>query len=215
MNGLQRKTNKGMADKRRLSKPMAALESIMLTAMIDAHEGWDVMCTDIPNAFIQAEMPDISDGKERVTMKITGVLVDMLVQLSPEIYGPYVVFEKQWKVIYVQMLKVIYGMLQATLLWYNKSQQELEKEGFEFNPYDPCVGNQTKNGSQHMIQFHVDDVMSSHINPKVNDNLMNGYRPNMESTEKWRLTKERCTIISEWFLSMKTKAKWRSTCQAT
>ena len=74
---------------------MAALESTMLTAVIDAHEGRDIMCADIPNAFIQAEMPDISDGEERVTMKITGVLVDMLVQLSPEIYGPYVVFEKQ------------------------------------------------------------------------------------------------------------------------
>ena len=66
------------------------------------------MCADIPNAFIQAEMPDISDGKEWVTMKITGVLVDMLVQLSPEIYGPYVVFEKQCKVIYVQVLKARY-----------------------------------------------------------------------------------------------------------
>ena len=67
----------------------------MLTAVIDAHEGRDIMCADIPNTFIQAEMPDISDGKERVTMKITGVLVDMLVQLTPEIYGPYIVFEKQ------------------------------------------------------------------------------------------------------------------------
>jgi len=27
-------------------------------------------------------------------MKITGVLVDMLVQLAPEVYGPCVVFEK-------------------------------------------------------------------------------------------------------------------------
>ena len=153
------------------ASPTAALESIMLNAVIDAHEGRDVMCADIPNAFIQAEMPDISDGEERVTMKITGVLVDMLVQLSPEIYGPYVVFEKQRKVIYVQVLKAIYGMLQAALLWYNKFRQELEKEGFEFNPYDPCVGNRTKNGSQHMIRFHVDDVMSSHINPKVNDNF--------------------------------------------
>ena len=53
----------------------------------------------------------------------------------------------------------------------NKFRQELEKEGFEFNPYDPCVGNRTKNRSQHTIQFHVDDVMSSHINPKVNDNF--------------------------------------------
>ena len=53
------------------------------------------MCTDIPNAFIQAEMMDISDSEEQVTMKITGVPVDMLVQLGPEIYGPYIVFEKQ------------------------------------------------------------------------------------------------------------------------
>ena len=66
------------------ASPTAALESIMLTAVIDAHEGRDVMCADIPNAFIQAEMPDISDGEERVTMKITGVLVDMLVQLVPK-----------------------------------------------------------------------------------------------------------------------------------
>ena len=77
------------------ASPTAALESIMLSAVIDAHEGRDVMCADKPNAFIQAEMPDISDSEERVTMKIAGVLVDMLVQLSPEIYGPYVVFEKQ------------------------------------------------------------------------------------------------------------------------
>ena len=78
------------------------------------------MCADIPNAFIQAEMLNISDGEERVTIKITGVLVDMLVQLSPRIYGQYIVFEKQRKVIYVQVLKAIYGMLQAAFLWYNK-----------------------------------------------------------------------------------------------
>ena len=143
----------------------------MFTAVIDALKGRDVMCADIPNAFIQAEMPDISDGEERVTMKITGVLVDMLVQLSPKIYGPYTVFEKQRKVIYVQVLKAIYGMLQAALLWYNKFRQELEKECFEFNPYDPCAGNRMKNGSQHMIRFHVDDVVLSHINPKVNDDF--------------------------------------------
>ena len=102
------------------ASPMAELESIMLTAVIDTHEGQDVMCADIPNTFIQAEMLDISDGEEWVTMKITGVLVDMLVQLSLEIYGPYVVFEKKWKVIYIQVLKVIYRMLQAILLLYNK-----------------------------------------------------------------------------------------------
>ena len=46
------------------ASPTAALESIMLTAVIDAHKGRDVMCVDIPNAFIQAEMPDISDNED-------------------------------------------------------------------------------------------------------------------------------------------------------
>jgi hypothetical protein len=34
-------------------------------------------------------------------MKITGVLVNMLVKLNPELYGSYVVYEKTRKVLYV------------------------------------------------------------------------------------------------------------------
>jgi hypothetical protein len=42
------------------SSPTAALESIMLTGVIDAHEGrTNVMTCNIANAFIQALMPDI------------------------------------------------------------------------------------------------------------------------------------------------------------
>ena len=52
----------------------------MLTLTIDAHENRDVMSADVPNAFIQTEMPEIKQGKERKKMKITGVLVDMLIQ---------------------------------------------------------------------------------------------------------------------------------------
>ena len=42
-------------------------------------------------------------------MKITGVLVEMMVQLDPDKYGPCVVFEKGKKVVYVQVLRAIYG----------------------------------------------------------------------------------------------------------
>ena len=86
------------------ASPTAALESIMLTAVIEAHEGRDVMTVDIPNTFIQTEMPEREEGEERVIMKITGVLVKMMVQLDPDKYGPYVVFEKGKKVVYVQAL---------------------------------------------------------------------------------------------------------------
>jgi hypothetical protein len=89
---------------------------------IDAREGCDVMTADVPNAFIQTDMPE---GKEHVIMKITGVLVDMLVQMAPETYGPYVVFENGKKVLYVQVLKALYGMLVAALLWYRQVRGDL------------------------------------------------------------------------------------------
>ena len=56
----------------------------------------------------------------QVMMKITGVLVDILAQLCPELYSPYVVFGNGRKLLYVQVLRAIYGMLQAVLLWYKK-----------------------------------------------------------------------------------------------
>ena len=59
------------------ASPTAALKSIMLTALIDAHKAHNIMTCNIPNAFIQALMPEVEEGDERVMMKITGVLVDM------------------------------------------------------------------------------------------------------------------------------------------
>ena len=42
------------------ASPTASLESLMLLGVIDAKEGRDVMCVDIPNAFIQAPMEYIN-----------------------------------------------------------------------------------------------------------------------------------------------------------
>ena len=44
------------------SSPTAALQSIILTGVIDAHEERDVMTCNIPNAFIQAQMPETKTG---------------------------------------------------------------------------------------------------------------------------------------------------------
>ena len=63
----------------------------------------------------------------------------------------------------------MYGMLQAALLWYKKFCKDLEVKGFKFNPYDPCMVNQTRKGKQHTVLFHVNDLKSSHKDPRVND----------------------------------------------
>jgi hypothetical protein len=154
------------------TSPTAALESIMLTAIVDAKEGRDVMSCDIPNAFIQSELPEVAVGDERVIMKITGVLVNLLVNLSPEVYGPYVVSDKHRKVIYVQVLRGLYGMLVSALLWYTKFRGDLEEKGYEFNPYDSCVANKMIDKQRHTVRFHVDDLMCSHMDSKVNDDFV-------------------------------------------
>ena len=146
------------------SSPTASLEAIATTCVIDAYEGRDMMSLDIPNAFIQTPM----DANSRVMMKITGLLVDMMIRLDPS-YRNYVVMENGKRVIYVRVLRAIYGMLEASMLWYKKLRGDLEAEGFEFNPYDGCVANKIVNGNQQTIRFHVDDLLSSHIDPKVND----------------------------------------------
>ena len=102
------------------ASPTATLEGILLTLTIDAYEMRVVTSADVPNAFIQTKMPEVKEGEERVMMKITGVLVDMLIQLDPQLYGPHVGYEKERKVLYVQVLRAICGMLQASLLWYLK-----------------------------------------------------------------------------------------------
>ena len=122
------------------ASPTVSLESLMLTAVIDAHEGRDIMTADVPNAFIQTPL-NVEDGEERVIMKITGALVSMLIKINPELYKGFVVYERGEEVIYVNVLKEIYGMLIAALLFYKKFKSDLESIDFVFNPYDPCVAN--------------------------------------------------------------------------
>ena len=78
-------------------------------------------------------------------------------------------YEKGCKVLYVQVLRAIYGMLTASLLWYMKFKKDLEGIGFKFNDYDPCIANCMVNGKQHTVRFHVDDSLSSHNDHKAND----------------------------------------------
>jgi hypothetical protein len=158
-----------MATARGCGKPDGSTKSIMIAGVIEAKEERDVTTCDIANAFIQASLLKKDPVEDRVVMKITGVLVNMLVNINRELYRPAVVLENQKKVLYVEVLKAIYSMLKAALLWYKTFRKDLEDIGFIFNPYDPCVANKKVQGSQQTILFHVDDLKLSHKMKSVND----------------------------------------------
>ena len=147
--------------KEEASSPTVAIESVLLSCTIDAHEHRDVGVADIPGAFMQADMEDT------VYLRIDGAMAEMLVQLDPEMYGKFVVIENGKTVLYLLLKKALYGTLKAALLFYKKLSEILKTWGFEINPYDPCVANKMIDGKQCTILWHVDDLKISHVDPGV------------------------------------------------
>ncbi len=118
-----------------------ALESIFITAAIDAKEHRKVVAIDIPGAFLHA------NNKDYVIMKMVGTLAELMVKTNPKLYRKYVVIEKGRSVLYLWLQKSLNGMMKNALLFYRKLVAELRNMGFEINPYDPCVANKMVNGT--------------------------------------------------------------------
>jgi hypothetical protein len=107
--------------------------------------------------------------------------VEVLLELAPNIYGPYVTIDRKGvKCLLVPCLNAICGTVVASLLLYKKLRATLESFGFEFNPYDPCVGNKVLDGKQMTICIHVDDCKVSHVDSKAVDEMIEWLRDDYE-----------------------------------
>ena len=148
------------------SAPTVSIEAVMLSAVIDSMEGRDVATVDIPGAFMQADIDEV------VHVKFEGEIAEMLVKLDPKLYQKYVKDENGKTVLYVELLKALYGTLKAALLFWKLLSKKLVLWGFEINPYDWCVANTTIDGKQCTILWHVDDLKISHVDPKVNTTMI-------------------------------------------
>jgi hypothetical protein len=143
------------------SSPTVAIESVMLSCLIDAKEHQDVATVDIPGAFMQADMEDL------VHMKLEEKMAKLLVKLGPRLYRKYVQMHNGKQVLYIELKKALYGTLKVALLFWKKLSAQLKEWGFEINPYDWCVANKMMNGKQCTILWHVDDLKISHVDPNA------------------------------------------------
>jgi hypothetical protein len=152
------------------SSPTAVTESVLLSCIIDAEEHRDVTVVDIPNAFVQTRVEN-----EKAFIKIRGILVDILLEISPEAYKSYVSQDKKGnKQLLVQFQNALYGTMVASLLYYRKFVKSLTDIDFIINPYDPCVANKIIEGKKMTICFHVDDCKLSHRKKTVMERMI-GY----------------------------------------
>eukprot|EP00957_Ditylum_brightwellii_P054951 4164505-Ditylum_brightwellii.AAC.1 len=143
------------------ASPTVAPESVIITSVIDAKEGRDVATTDIPGAYLNAEMDEF------VVMVLEGKLAELLVKTAPNLYRKYLGVGKDNKpVLYIQLQKALYGCLKSALLFYKRLLEDLQSYGFEVNPYDPCEANKMIRGKQMFVCWHVDDLKISHVDNK-------------------------------------------------
>lgn len=148
------------------SSPTVSTEAVFLTAIIDAMENREVAVVDVPGAFMQADMD------EEVHVKFTGRMVDLLLEIDHEMYEPCVTYERGEKVMYVELLKALYGTLRAARLFWEKLSAKLQEWGFQLNPYDTCVANKQVCGKQLTVAWHVDDLKISHVDVGMVDDFI-------------------------------------------
>jgi hypothetical protein len=115
-----------------VSSPTITTEAILLLCIIDAEEDRDVTIINIPNALMRIQ---VEDKEDMVIIKICGVLVDILVQIAPDVYKSYIMTDKKgMKQSLVQRQNALYGTMVASLLYYRKFTKSLTSVGFEINP---------------------------------------------------------------------------------
>jgi hypothetical protein len=142
------------------SSPTVSTDALMLSLLIDAHERRDVATADVAGAYLHANMEDFT------LLKMEGESVDIMCSVDKN-YTKYVCYENGKKVLYLKLLKALYGCVQSALLWYELFSTTLQASGFELNPYDTCVANKTIDGKQCTIAWYVDDNKISHVDDKV------------------------------------------------
>ena len=69
-----------------------------------------MVTVDIPGAFTQG------NHKETVHMWLEGVVAKLLIKCNHNLYCPYVTQENIRDVLYVELIKALYGTLQAIFL---------------------------------------------------------------------------------------------------
>ena len=85
------------------------MDSLLITLLIDAWEERDVATADVVGAYLNAYMEDF------VVVKLVGDEVDIISNLNP-VYKEYIIIKNGKKVLYLQLIKALYGCIKSALL---------------------------------------------------------------------------------------------------
>ena len=148
-------------NKSQTASSTVSTDALVISIIVDALEARDVATADIlAGEYLKAFMDN------DVIMNFVGPSIKILCQLNPK-HRVFLAQENVVDVLYVRLIKALYGCVKSALLWYELFTKHLKDMGFELNPYDPWVANFMIDDKQCTIAWYVDDTKISHAYPNV------------------------------------------------
>lgn len=94
-------------------------------------------------------------------------MVNILVQINPKYKNCVKTYQSGRKIMFGKLKKAMHGTLLGAVMFYNTLCTFLESLDFVVDPYDECTFNKIVNNKQCTLQFHMDNLMISHVNMNV------------------------------------------------
>ncbi len=141
---------------------------VFVTSTIDIRENREKVKIDIPGAFCHAT------NKDYAIMQMNGTLAKLMAKMDPKPEAIQEIPSRQKReesAIPTSTESALqYDEKCVTLL--PKLVSELKSMGYVVNPYDPCIANKIVDEHRLTLQWHVDNLMISHVDMSaINDFL--------------------------------------------
>ena len=139
-----------------LSSPTVRFESVALLLKVSAQNNYKLAVADVPGAYLHAEFQDLSlnptPGKRRF-VRVRGELAKLMGQVDSNCKN----LTDDNGVLYLQLQKALYGLIESAKLWYAEISNTLTCAGFNQYTSEPCAFNHAT--KQIMVAVYVDDII--------------------------------------------------------
>jgi hypothetical protein len=134
------------------SSPTVAVHSVFMALGLASSKPWRIFVkVDIKGAFMQTPMKG-----EPVYMTIDPKISQYVVNMFPEL-GDML---EEDGCLYTLLLKVMYGCIQASVLWYELIKSFILELGYECSKTDRCVFRKRVGNRIFILLLYVDDILA-------------------------------------------------------
>jgi hypothetical protein len=134
------------------ASPTVAIHSVFAVLGLASTKHWRIVVKiDIKGAFIQTPMMG-----EKIYMRLDAKMTKYAVELYPELAK----MVETDGCLYMEMLKAMYGCVQASALWYALIKKFLEDLGYVASEVDTCVFWKVVKGQIFILLLYVDNILA-------------------------------------------------------